>query len=377
MSAYRPASTPNATTPVPTPAETASRPGPSDTEIQRANWASESRVWSWIRARAIESSQSNSGTGSDLPTTHDHQPTNTPAAITPVVTPVSTVSQPSPLDIESQRIDWTHEKLIWSRIRDSAAERYRQFQIEREKEGRGQGAQEHAQAEYEQARGEDVSSTTERQQQLRLESENRQDDAICLRVLQRRQEARGIVLAEPEYEATKARMVREAKRASSLARYKRLWSISVSGLIVSGVLFIILFTNVLRAPKGGQLGVEATSNVAPSLTDGSIFSVVCWIAVIMDIASVPAALLAAANVAKLNEADATYWHSLYSWSVTGICVGALMALFPFAWALWSVVKGACEGGFCLNLGLATLAIISWTLLAFNACSLFLKIRYGA
>ncbi len=373
------ASTPEATTAVPTPAETASRPGPSDTEIQRANWASESRVWSWIRARAIEhrheSSRSNSGTGSDLPTTHDHEATDTPAAITPVVTPRKAVSQPSRLDIESQRIDWTHERLIWSSICAQAAERYRQFQLEREKEGRGQGAQEHAQAEYEQARNEDVSSTTEPHQQLRLERENRQDDAICLRVLQRRQDFRG--KAQAQYEAEKARTAREAKRASSLARYKRLWSISLSGLIVSGVLFIILFTNVLRAPKGGWPGVEATSNVAPSITDGSIFSVVCWIAVIMDIASVPAALLAAANVAKLNEADATYWHSLYTWSVTGICVGGLMALFPFAWALWSVVKGACEGGFCLKLGLATLAIISWTLLAFNACSLFLKIMYGA
>lgn len=153
---------------------------------------------------------------------------------------------------------------------------------------------------------------------------------------------------------------------TSLACYKRLWSVSLFGLIVSGFLFLILFTNAVRERRGDLLGSSTRCDYVPSIADLSTFSIVFWTAVVVDLISKLAAILAVTKMETLSKAlhkaDAAYYTRLNYYQRVGFHAGAAMATVPLFCGFVLMVRGKCEGELCLNLGLSPLAVVSWTLL---------------
>ena len=218
-----------------------------------------------------------------------------------------------------------------------------------------------------------LAQAIERYQQSRLTVKEEQDQAedICLSC--RQQKGNEVSQAE--------RNAKVAHQTSSLACYKRVWSVAVFGLVMSGFLFLLLFTNVLRDTEESQLGVKTKCDVVPSVTDMTTFSVIFWIAVAVDIVSKSAAVMVVANVAMLSKAlyqvNAAYWKRLNECSRVGSCVGAAMATIPLHWGILLMIRGKCGGGICLDLGLATLAVMNWTLLSSIVGALVLESGYQA
>ena len=126
----------------------------------------------------------------------------------------------------------------------------------------------------------------------------------------------------------------------------------------------MLFTNVVQGTEGDQLG---STNSVPSITKVSKFSVIFWIAVVVDIISKSAAMLAVENMAilskALHRADGAYFTRLNEYLEVGIHAGATMASIPLGCDFLLEMRWKCEGYFCLNFALAALAIMSWTFLA--------------
>ena len=224
--------------------------------------------------------------------------------------------------------NWDHERREWSRIRAQAEERCQQYRLKLAKD---------------------------------------QDEANIWRQQQEAQE--------------KAQAEQRAEQTSSLARYKRLWWVSILGLLVSGILFLVLFTDLLRDRVGSQLGIKTECDLVPSLTDASKFSIIFWIAVAMDIVSRAAAGETVVKVVTLSEAlhtdDAAYWKRLYHVSIFGISAGAAIASVFLSWLLFLTIRGKCESDPCLYLKLASLAVFTWTLLACIAGALLIEYGYRA
>lgn len=231
-------------------------------------------------------------------------------------------------------VAWDHEIEEWSRILAQAIERYQQSR-------------------------------------LTVKEEQDQADDICLSCRQQK----GDEVSQAEQNS------KVAHQTCSLACYKRVWSVAVFGLAMSGFLFLILFTNVLRDTGESQLGVKTKCDVVPSVTDITTFSVIYWIAVAVDIVSKSAAVMVVANVATLSKAlykvDTAYWKRLNEYSRVGGCVGAAMATIPLHWGILLMIRGKCGEGICLDLGLATLAVMNWTLLSSIVGALVLESGYKA
>ena len=257
-----------------------------------------------------------------FPILRAYRPDSTLATAPSVPNPIDTVLVPAPSDADRLRAAWIEEGKIWSQIRAQAAERYQQHQIEVEK----------AKAEYD--------------QQIAQQAQEKAQDECDKKI---------------------------AQQASSPVCYRRAWVVSIFGLTVSGFLFLSLFTNAFRDSKGGQVGVNTGCDLVPSLTDGSKFSVVYWTAVAIDFVSRSAAVLAVVTEAALSEGmyqDAVaHWKRLYEYSRIGNYAGGALATIPLHMLM---VRGNCENDAYLNLGLATLAVMSWTLLASIAVALFLE-----
>ena len=209
----------------------------------------------------------------------------------------------APLNTESQRAAWIQESRIWSRALTQTIELRKQRRIEAKKE---QEAQEEARNDY-------------------------------------------------------------LVQMDDLSMNKRLWSTCCAGLAVSGVLFLILLTNLLRDTKESRLGTKSTCDSVPRVTDGSIFSVVFWIAFYVHVDSRIAAPMAAANAAALSEAvspaDAAYYRRQNEFPGLVNVAGAVLGTIVFGWDFLLTLRGKCGGGKCLNLALGTLAVMSWALLA--------------
>lgn len=240
----------------------------------------------------------------------------------------TTVFGPAPLNTRSQRAIWIRESKEWSRV---------------------------------------LAQTIERRRQHQLESETAQDRAyhqliVCQQAAQDK--------AQAEY---------DEHFAKQISYYKRVWSVSLFGLIVSGFLFLILFTDAVRDTAEARLGVITTCALVPSLTDYSKFSAVWRAAVAVENISKSTAVLAVVRMARLSKArhepDAAYYERLHEYSRLGFRTGAVMAANPLAWGLFLVVRGECDGEICLNLALATWAVMSWTFLASIAWALFLESGY--
>ncbi len=241
-----------------------------------------------------------------------------PAAIpeTPraVPTPTTAVFPPAPLNIDSERLSWAHERTVWACILAQAIEHRKQYQLEVER----------AQAQRE-----------------------------------RRQ-----------LEAGKAQ-ARQDEQMDELIDNKFLWVRSCAGLVFSGFLFLILSlsvtSDVFRDSKGLQLGPSTQCDSVPSLTDGSDFSVEYWVTVGLYIILRLVATMAVSNVAALSEelghADAAYYKRQNECCkrVNGAC--DLVAAIAIVWDVVLVVQGRCDGWTCLNLALATPMAINWYLLA--------------
>ena len=227
--------------------------------------------------------------------------------------------------------NWDHERREWSRIRAQAMERYQQYQLKLGKD---------------------------------------KDEANILRQQQEAQEK-----AKAEYEK------QMAEQTSSLARYKRLWWVSILGLLMSGFIFLVLFTDLLRDTVGSRLGIRTKCDLVPSLTDASKFSIIFWIAVAMDIVSRAAAGETVVKVVTLSETlhenDAAYWKRLYHYSIFGISAGGAIASVLLSGLLFLTIRGKCDGDSCLYLKLASLAVFTYTLLACIAGALLLENGYRA
>lgn len=245
--------------------------------------------------------------------------------------PIYDSVRPSPDAAAPITVDWDHERREWSRIHGQAREHYQQYQLKK-----------------------------------------RKDQHQAKRLLQQR-EAREKAQAEHKRKT--------AEQTSSLVRYKRLWWVSVFGLFMSGIIFVVLFTDLLRDMGGSQLGIKTKLDSGPSLMDSSNFPVVFWIAVAMDIVSRAAAGIAVVKVVTLSEAlhenDAAYWKRLHGFSTFGIGAGAAMASVFLSWLLLLTVRGKCDGNFCLHLQLASLAVITWILLVCIGGALFLETGHRA
>lgn len=220
--------------------------------------------------------------------------------------------------------NWDHEYREWSRIRAQAEEQFQQYQYKLDTLRQRQEAQEKARAEYEK---------------------------------------------------------RRAEQTSSLARYKRLWWVSILGLLMSGIMFLVLFTNLLRDTVGSQLGIKTECDSVPSLMDASKFTITFWIAVAMDMVSRATAGETVVKVVTLSKAlhenDAAYWNRLYHYSIFGISAGAAIASVLLSGLLFLTKRGKCDGDTCLYLKLASLAVFTWTLLACIAGALLLENGYRA
>ena len=218
-----------------------------------------------------------------------------------------------------------------------------------------------------------LAQAIERYQQSRPTVKEEQDQEEKIYLSCQQQKANEISQAEQN--------AKVAQQTSSLACYKRVWSVALFGLVMSGFLFLILFTNVLRDTEGSQLGVKTKCDVVPSVKDISIFSVIYWIAVAVDIVSKSAAVMVVANVAMLSKVlykdNAAYWKRLNEYSRIGSCVGAAMTTIPLHWGILLMIRGKCGGGICLNLGLATLAVMNWTLLSSIVSALILESGHKA
>ncbi|CAD6593802.1 MAG: hypothetical protein ASARMPREDX12_007677 [Alectoria sarmentosa] len=253
-------------------------------------------------------------------------PTSEPTRRVTIVS--TTVSGPAPLNTRSQRAVWIHESKEWSRV---------------------------------------IAQTIERRQQRQLEVEKGKGQAIFQLIL--RQQATHDK-AQAEYDGYCAKQI---------SYYKRVWSGSLFGLIVSGFLFLILFTDVVRDTAEARLGVITTCALVPSFMDGSKFSAVWLTAVAVEGISKSTAVLAMVSIARFSKArhepDAAYYERLLECSRLGFRIGAVMAANPLAWGLFVVVRGECDGEICLNLALATWAVMSWTFLASIAWAVFLESGY--
>lgn len=226
---------------------------------------------------------------------------------------------PAPVAADPTIANWRHEMREWARIRVDARAKYRQFQVKMRQEG-------------EQAR-----------------------------ILHRKLEAQAKARAEREKK-------KAAEQTSSLARYKRLWWASVLGLLMSAIIYLFLFTDLLRDTVGSQLGTETKCDfVVPSLVRVSKLSVVFWIAVVMDLGSRIAAGRAVRKVIKLSGAlrkdDAAYWKRLYGYSNIGIFASVMATSALLSSFIALAVRGLCECDLCLHLELASLAVLTWILLA--------------
>ncbi|KAF6228793.1 hypothetical protein HO173_011641 [Letharia columbiana] len=211
----------------------------------------------------------------------------------------------------------------------------------------------------------------QQRQQRRIEVEKAQDRAGYLPIW--RQQPNAQEKPQIDYEKDMA------EQTSAPACYERMWSVSFFGLIVSGLLYLILFTTDIRDSNGGQLGGNTTCDLMPRLTDGSTFSIVYWTAVAVDIVSRSAALMAVVHLATsskaLYQADAASYTRLYEYTRVGNHVGVAMAVIPLGWDIVLTVRGKCEGEICSNLALATMAVMNWTLLASIVGALFLDKGY--
>lgn len=227
--------------------------------------------------------------------------------------------------------NWDHERKEWSRIHAQVKEQYQQYQLKLAKD---------------------------------------QDQAKVLRQKQEAQE--------------KARAANEKKRAeqtSSLARLKRLWWASILGLLMSGIIFVVLFTDLLRETLVIQLGIKTKHDLVPSLMVASEFSIIFWIAVAIDIVSRTMAGVTVGEVVTLSEAlhkdDVAYWKRLYDYSTFGISVGAAMATVQLPLLFFLAIWGKCAGDPCLYLKLSTLAVFTWVLLACMTGAMFFESGYRA
>ena len=231
-------------------------------------------------------------------------------------------------------LNWDHERKVWAQIHAQATERYQQYQLEMGKD------------------------------------QNREKSRS---ILCQQQEAQEKAQAETEKE--------KAEQTSSLACYKRVWWASVFGLILSGTFFLVLFTNLLRDTQASRLGTKTRCDLLPSLTDVSKISVMFWTAVTVDILSRSVEVMAVLNVAMLSETllrdDRAHWQRLYEYSRFGNYAGAAMASIPLLWVFFLTVRGKCDGHVCLDLGFATLAVLTWTLLASIVAARILKSWYRA
>lgn len=259
-----------------------------------------------------------------------YRPASTPETVHVVPRHTSTVFRPTPLNTKSQRAAWIRDNIKWSRTLARTIERHRRCQSKRQKE---------------QHQAKDLSTWL------------RQSEA---------QEK-----AQAEYRAETADQI-------SLACYNCTWSVSLLGLIASGFLFLMLFTNVVQETEGHQLGCTTRCNSVPSITKVSKFSVIFWIAVVVDIISKSAAMLAVENMAilskALHRADAAYFTCLNEYLEVGIHAGATMASIPLGCDFLLEMRWKCEDYFCLNFALAALAIMSWTFLASTVGAHFLADR---
>lgn len=263
-----------------------------------------------------------------FPIMRAYRPSSTQNTVRFAPAPATTVFRPVFLNTKSQREAWIEENKTWSRT---------------------------------------IARTIEQRQQRRLEVEKAQDRAQCRTILHQQQEAQE--KAQAEYDTQMA----------ELSFNKGMWSTSCTGLAVSGVLFLTLLTNLLRDTKGGLLGGNTTCDLVPSLTDSSKFSVVFWIAVVVQLISRIVVSMAVANLAALSEVlgrdDAAYYRhqseSLVFMYTAGPIWGDIMLLRAFT----LMVGGKCDGEDCLKLALGTLAVMSWAMLVSIAGIHFLEIGY--
>ncbi len=249
-----------------------------------------------------------------LPIIRAYRPAATPETPRAVPTPITAVFPPAPLNIDSERLSWTHERTVWACILAQAIEHRKQYQLEAEK----------AQAQ---------------RKRRQLEAERAQ--------------------------------ARHDEQMDELIDNKFLWVRSCAGLVFSGFLFLTLSlsvsTDVFRDSKGPQLGPSTQCDSVPSLTDGSDFSVEYWVTVGLYIIFRLVATTAVSNVAALSEglghADAAYYkrQSKCCKRVNGAC--DLVAAIAIVWDVVLVVQRRCDGWTCLNLALATPMAINWYLLA--------------
>lgn len=245
-----------------------------------------------------------------------YRPASTQKTVHFATAPSTAVFRPAPLNTNSQRAAWIQENKSWSRT---------------------------------------LAQTIEQRQQRQTEAEKEQDRAEHLLILHQQQEAQE--KAQIEYDIQMA----------DLSLNKCLWSMSCAGLAVSGVLLLILRTHLLRDTKGDRLGGNTTCDSVPRLTDGSIFSVVFWIAVYVNVDSRIVAPMAAANVAALSEtlspADAAYYRRQNESPVLVNAVGAALGTITLGLDMALRLCGKCDGGECLDIFLGTMAVTSLALLA--------------
>ncbi len=269
-----------------------------------------------------------------------YRPTTTPETLRAVPTPTTAVFPPAPLNIDSERLSWTHERKVWARIIAQAIEHRKQYQLEAER----------AQAQ---------------RKRRRLEAERAQ--------AQRKRS---------QLEAEKAQ-ARHDEQMDELINDKFLWATSCAGLVFNGFLFLILSlsvtTDVFRESRGPQLGPSTQCDSVPSLTDGLDFSVEYWVTVGLYIILRLVATMAVSNVAALSEelghADAAYYKRQ---NECCICVNGacdLVAAIAIVWDFMLVVQGRCDGWTCLNLALAAPTAMSWYLLASISGVLFWECGY--
>ena len=181
--------------------------------------------------------------GAGFPIVRAYRPSSTQETAPSVAVPIT--------------VAWDHEIEEWSRILTQAVERYQKSQLGTKKD------QDEAEAED-----------------------------MCVSCRQYKADE----ISQAEHTA------KVAQQISSLACYKRAWLASVFGLVASGFLFLILFTNLLRDTEESHLGVRTKCGVVPSVTDVSKFSVIFWAAIAVDIVSKSAAVIVVANVAMLSKA---------------------------------------------------------------------------
>ena len=144
----------------------------------------------------------------------------------------------------------------------------------------------------------------------------------------------------------------------------------------------MLSIDVLRDTKGGELGVDTTCDIVPSLTDGSVFSVVYWIAVALYFFARLAAPLAAENVAGLSKvlgrcADAAYYRRQSQHRVVVLVAIEALSMGFVSMVLGKISGESDAGDACLRVALAMPMLMSWSFLGSVGSEVFLESGYGS